>query len=196
MQGLGNEHPSKAEWRTRLTRARGAVSPEQHAADAAALAETAATLARGTVCAYLPFGTEPGSVALLDALLAGGARVLLPIVPPTPGPLEWAEYTGEDALVNGHFRGVREPSGPKLGAHAVGEAGLVLVPALGVDRRGVRLGRGAGFYDRSLVFAPDADLLAVVRDEELVDLLPGQDHDIRMRGALTPGRGVVRFTEL
>ncbi|GAA4536608.1 5-formyltetrahydrofolate cyclo-ligase [Amycolatopsis samaneae] len=196
MQGLGNEHPSKAEWRTRLTRARAEISPERRAADAAALAGTAATLARGTVCAYLPFGTEPGSVALLDALLTAGAKVLLPIVPPVPGPLEWAAYAGEDTLVDGRFRGVREPSGPRLGPRAVGEAELVLVPALGVDRRGVRLGRGAGFYDRSLVFAPDADLLAVVRDDELVELLPGQEHDVRMRGALTPGRGVVRFTEV
>ena len=46
----------------------------------------------------------------------------------------------------------------------------MLVPALAVDRRGVRLGRGAGFYDRSLpLAAPAARLVAVVRDDELVD---------------------------
>ena len=70
----------------------------------------------------------------------------------------------------------------------------MLVPALGVDRRGMRLGRGAGYYDRSLLFAaPDAVLLAVVRDEELVECLPGQPHDVRMSGALTPARGVLEL---
>ena len=66
------------------------------------------------------------------------------------------------------------------------------MPALAVDRRGVRLGRGAGHYDRSLVFAAaGVTLLAVVRDEELVERLPGEPHDVRMSGALTPGRGVL-----
>ena len=68
----------------------------------------------------------------------------------------------------------------------------VLVPALAVDRHGVRLGRGAGFYDRSLGFRdPAARLIAVVRDEELVDELPVEAHDIAMTHALTPGHGLV-----
>ena len=66
------------------------------------------------------------------------------------------------------------------------------MPALAVDRAGVRLGRGAGFYDRSLPLAdPAARLVAVVRDDELVDRLPAEPHDVRMTHALTPGRGFV-----
>ena len=69
---------------------------------------------------------------------------------------------------------------------------MVLVPALAVDRNGVRLGRGRGFYDRSL---PNRDrrarLIAVVRDEELVDELPAEPHDVPMTHALTPRRGVI-----
>lgn len=190
MHELGNEHLSKAEWRTRLTRARAEQTAEAHAQEASALVRTAAALNYGTVCAYVPFGTEPGTKALVDALAAGGARVLLPIVQPQPGPLDWAEYDGD--LVPGRLRGILEPTGRRLGVEAVGSAELVLVPAMGVDQRGVRLGRGAGHYDRSLVFAAaGAALLAVVRDAELVERLPGEAHDIRMSGALTPGRGVL-----
>ena len=69
---------------------------------------------------------------------------------------------------------------------------VVLVPALAVDRRGVRLGRGAGFYDRSLTLArPDTPLIAVVRDDELLDRLPAEPHDVRMTHALTPQKGLV-----
>ncbi|MEV6830385.1 5-formyltetrahydrofolate cyclo-ligase [Amycolatopsis sp. NPDC051102] len=194
MHALGNEHLSKAEWRDRLLRARADQAAESHAREASALVAAVSKVTAKTVCAYLPFGTEPGSTALVDALVAGGARVLLPVIQPTPGPLDWAEYTGEAELVPSRFRGIREPGGKRLGTDAVGAAELVLVPALAVDHRGVRLGRGAGHYDRSLVFAAaDAALVAVVRDEELVERLPGEAHDVRMTGALTPGRGVVEL---
>ena len=68
-------------------------------------------------------------------------------------------------------------------------------PALAVDRTGVRLGRGRGFYDRSL---PDRDprswLIAMVRDEELVDELPADPHDVPMTHALTPRQGVIALS--
>ena len=191
---LGNEHLSKTEWRNRLTRARAGQTAESHASEASALVNAVSKITVSTVCAYLPFGTEPGTAALADALAAGGARVLLPVILPSPGPLDWAEYTGEADLVPSRLRGIREPGGKRLGTDAVGASELVLVPALAVDRRGVRLGRGAGHYDRSLVFAAaGATLLAVVRDEELVERLPGEPHDVRMSGALTPGRGVLEL---
>jgi len=192
MHELGNEHLSKAEWRTLLTRARAEQPAEAHTEEAFALVRAVSSLNYGTVCAYVPFGTEPGTKALVDALADGGARVLLPIIQPQPGPLDWAEYDGD--LVPGRLRGILEPAGPRLGVEAVGSAELVLVPAMGVDQRGVRLGRGAGHYDRSLVFAAaGAALLAVVRDDELVERLPGEAHDVRMTGALTPGRGVLKL---
>ena len=57
---------------------------------------------------------------------------------------------------------------------------------------GVRLGRGSGFYDRSLGFRdPQSRLVAIVRDSELVDELPSEPHDVPMTHALTPGRGLV-----
>ncbi|SEF27587.1 5-formyltetrahydrofolate cyclo-ligase [Amycolatopsis pretoriensis] len=194
MHALGNEHLSKAEWRDRLTRARADQTPESHAQEASALVSAVSKVTSGTVCAYLPFGTEPGTTALVDALAGGGARVLLPVILSRTDPLDWAEYTGEADLVPSRFRGIREPGGKRLGSEAVGAAEMILVPALAVDRRGVRLGRGAGHYDRSLVFAaPGAALLAVVRDEELVGRLPGEPHDVRMSAALTPGRGVLEL---
>ncbi|MEV4598495.1 5-formyltetrahydrofolate cyclo-ligase [Amycolatopsis sp. NPDC049253] len=191
MRAPGNEHLSKAEWRARVLQARSSVSPSQHAAEAEALASAAASVAAGTVCAYVPFDTEPGSVSLLNALVKAGSRVLLPVIPDVVGPLDWAVYTDESTLVPGRLRGILEPSGPRLGVDAVSEAEVVLVPALAVDRRGVRLGRGAGHYDRSLT-SGDADRFAVVRAEELVDSLPGEAHDVPMTGALTPA-GLVRL---
>jgi 5-formyltetrahydrofolate cyclo-ligase len=71
---------------------------------------------------------------------------------------------------------------------------VLVGPALAVDRHGNRLGRGAGFYDRALTWAAaDARLVAVVRDDELLDAIPAEPHDVPMTHALTPGRGLIRL---
>jgi 5-formyltetrahydrofolate cyclo-ligase len=180
----------KSAERGRLLAARRAVPTAERALDAAALATgvldavAAFEIAPGgTVCAYLAIGSEPGSLALLEALRSAGYRVLLPIVVGA-APLDWAEYTGEHALRPG-LHGLHEPTGAPLGPSAIASAALVLVPALAVDRRGTRIGKGGGHYDRSLPMA-DAPLVAVVRDVEVVDDLPVEPHDVRMTAVLTP----------
>jgi 5-formyltetrahydrofolate cyclo-ligase len=145
-----------------------------------------------TVCGFVPIGSEPGSAQMLDDMTDFGARVLLPVVAGA-GPLDWGWYAGPDSLRPGPY-GLREPIGERLGASALRIADLVLVPALAVDRNGIRLGRGAGHYDRSLgMTANGTHLVAVVRDQEIFEALPSEPHDVRMTAVLTPNRGLLRF---
>ena len=167
-----------------------------HDREAAELAAHLATLVSPamTVCAYVPVGSEPGTGAMIDDLAARGVTVLLPVAREdtdgTPLPLQWGRHM-PGRLVEAPF-GLREPPSPWLPADAVADAAVVLIPALAVDRHGARLGRGAGYYDRTLPLADRAALLvAVVRDDELVDHLPSEPHDVAMTHALTPGRGLV-----
>ncbi|MGO9069465.1 5-formyltetrahydrofolate cyclo-ligase [Mycobacterium sp.] len=188
----------KAALRERLLAARRSVSDDAHAAEARALADHVNALVNswGTVCAYVPVGAEPGSVEILDVLLRQADRVLLPVARTTADDsataLQWGEYR-PGQLVAARF-GLLEPAEPWLPPTALAEARVVLVPALAVDRRGARLGRGRGFYDRTLVLRdPHARLIAVIRDEELLDELPHEPHDVPMTHALTPGRGLVEL---
>jgi 5-formyltetrahydrofolate cyclo-ligase len=194
-----NDNPpasGKTAWRARIRAERAAVPPEQRAEEAAALSQALAELRASTVCAYVPFGTEPGSRGLLDVLRAQTIRVLLPVIPDEPGPLDWAEYGGPDTLAPGAMPSVLEPTGSRLGPRVVAEADVVLVPALAVDHVGVRLGKGGGYYDRSLVLAARTTrFVAVVRDSELVDRLPSEPHDVRVHAAVTPRRGLVHLAE-
>ena len=184
--------------RDRLLAARRAVSDDAHAREARSLADHVNVLVKGggTVCAYVPVGAEPGSLDMLDALLRQADRVLLPVArtnaDDSAAALQWSEYR-PGHLVTARF-GLLEPAGPWLPATALAEASVVLVPALAVDRTGARLGRGRGFYDRTLVLSDQrARLIAVVRDEELLDELPHEPHDVPMTHALTPGRGLVEL---
>ncbi len=187
----------KSALRERLLAARRSATEEVRAQQAVALAGhvEALLVGGGTVCAYVPVGAEPGSVEMLDVLARHADRVLLPVARTTADDdavaLQWGEYRPGE-LVAARF-GLLEPPGPWLPATVVGEARVVLVPALAVDRTGARLGRGRGFYDRTLVLAPKARLVAVIRDEELLDEVPHEPHDVPMTHALTPGQGLVQL---
>jgi 5-formyltetrahydrofolate cyclo-ligase len=124
------------------------------------------------VSAYAPLAHEPGGTVLLDALGATGARILLPILRDDLD-LDWAVYTGD--LVPGP-RGMREPPGTRLGVDAISAASVVVVPAVAVDRRGIRLGRGGGSYDRALSRAQGL-VVALLYPGELVEELPAEPHD-------------------
>jgi len=185
---------TKAELRAAILLARRALSPKVHDAEAQALTgHLAALIANAqTVCAYVPVGSEPGSLELVDSLHRRGVRVLLPVAgaADVPEPLQWGAYRPGELI--GARYGLQEPAPPWLGADAIADASVILVPALAVDRAGIRLGRGAGLYDRSLTLADvAAQLIAVVRDDELVDRLPAEPHDVRMTHALTPRGGLV-----
>jgi 5-formyltetrahydrofolate cyclo-ligase len=81
-----------------------------------------------------------------------------------------------------------EPEGTLLGPEALGQADVVLVPALAVDRQGNRLGKGRGYYDAALQHAaPGAPVIALLFDDEvLATPLPREDHDVPVTGVLTP----------
>lgn len=189
----------KSQLRSELLAARRAVPHGVRQGEATQLCSHLGQTVDGAdiVCAYVPMGTEPGTPAVLDVLAELCGSVLLPVARTGPDgdhlALQWGRYLPGE-LVAGPF-GTREPVGPWLPPSAVASAAMVLVPALAVDWRGVRLGRGGGFYDRSLALCgPRTRLVAVVRDAELVDELPGEPHDVPVNHALTPGRGLVELS--
>jgi 5-formyltetrahydrofolate cyclo-ligase len=139
--------------------------------------------AAATVAAYVPVGTEPGGPDL-PARLAEHARVLLPVLLPS-GDLDWAAFDGE--LAAGP-RGLLEPASARLGPAAIRSASLVLVPALAVDRRGMRLGRGGGSYDRALDRLADTTALvvALLHEDELLPVVPAEPHDRPVHGVVRP----------
>lgn len=169
--------------REALVRRRG-LTQDELGASGRALATALVSRASGRVAAYASQPTEPGTGLLLEAL----DEVLLPILLPD-GDLDWALYEGE--LVEG-ARGSLEPPGARLGRDAVADCGLVVVPALAVDRFGVRLGRGGGSYDRALA-RTTGWLVAALHPGEVVARIPVEPHDVPVHAAVVPGRGLLRM---
>jgi 5-formyltetrahydrofolate cyclo-ligase len=135
-----------------------------------------------TLAAYLSVRGEPPTAALIDSFARAGARVLLPVI--DGAVLDWAEYDGTRTITAGPL-GISEPIGMRLGVEAVLAAELVLVPALAADRHGNRLGRGRGYYDRTLVDVA-APIVAVLYEPELIEEVPTEPHDHRVDAVLRP----------
>jgi 5-formyltetrahydrofolate cyclo-ligase len=183
----------KAALRARLLAARARLSADQRAAAGRAIRD--ALLDRpeiqmaGTIAAYYSIGAEPDTRGLVYALWKRGSYVLLPVLR-VDGDLDWASYEGPDSLVPGP-RGLRQPGEPPRGVDAVARADAVLVPALAVDAAGRRLGRGGGSYDRALArVGPLVPLIALVYDDEIVDRVPAEHHDVKVRAAVSPVNGI------
>ena len=170
---------------------RAALPPDERARIARTAVEVLVPEAgSGPVAASLSIGSEPGTAELLVALALAGVEVLLPVLLPD-GDLDWAR-SGEGVQPGAHR--LLEPTGTRLGPDAVVACTLLVVPALSVDRTGVRLGRGGGSYDRALRRAAGRSV-ALLHDGEAVTALPAEPHDVPVHAVLTPARGLVALRE-
>lgn len=193
---------SKRMLRRELLLVRSGLTPDDVRKTTGALADRALDLPElahaRTVAAYVSVGSEPGTLALLDALRARGVRVLLPVLLPD-NDLDWGVYEGEASLARVRHGGrmeLLEPAGERLGPDAVTTADAVLLPGLAVDARGMRLGRGGGSYDRVLArldrAGADPALVVLLYDTEVLDRVPEEEHDRPVHAVVTPSE-VRRF---
>jgi 5-formyltetrahydrofolate cyclo-ligase len=153
---------------------------DQHARSSA-ICERLAPFIRqaGHVALFAPRPDEPDLKLLDSSGLWIGRTVLFPRLEgstPAFAPADdWAE------LQPGKF-GLLTPVRPASSL----EPQLVLVPGLAFNRRGDRLGRGAGFYDRYLAGLDTAVLtIGVAFHLQLVEDLPREAHDFRVRAVVT-----------
>src|ERR1700739_3625658 len=138
--------------RRRLVAARAAMSDSERTTAGRLIRDQVLEMpevsAAGTVAASYSVGTEPDTHGLIFALWKRGSYVVLPVLLPD-GDLDWASYEGPESLAPGPGS-VLPPVEPGRGTGTVARADVVLVPALAVDVRGRRLGRGGGSYDKGL----------------------------------------------
>lgn len=92
------------------------------------------------ITSYYPFAGEPNLISLNEALIASGKTLLLPRI--VNKQMEFVKFEGQ-LVQRGKFH---EPAGKIF----IGEINLALIPALAIDKNGVRLGQGGGYYDRFL----------------------------------------------
>jgi 5-formyltetrahydrofolate cyclo-ligase len=87
------------------------------------------------------------------------------------------------------------PTSEVLAPIAINKVDLIIVPAAAVDRSGLRMGWGRGYFDKTLGSMENCPpVYAVIFDEELVDHVPSELHDQRIDGVVTPS-GIIALPQ-
>ena len=139
---------------------------------------------RAVVSGYLPMGDEIDVLPMVEAFRASGHDIAMPVVVGRGEPLLFRRWRPDDPLEDGPL-GTRHPRGS---APAV-RPDVLIVPLLGYDRRGYRLGYGGGFYDRTVAaLRSDGEILAVGVGfaEQEVAQIPRGPQDEAMDWIATP----------
>lgn len=150
-----------------------------------------------TVKFYIDVRSEVRTRQALPKALASGKKIVVPWCNDR-GELDLFHLTSMDDLAIGMY-GILEPKPElrQLPERQVRpeELDLVMVPGVGFDRGGARMGHGKGYYDKLLQHArPDAPLVALAFECQLFPEIPVGRHDIFMDLIITekaeyPGRG-------
>lgn len=138
------------------------------------------------VASYWAVGSELDPVFLEERLRAAGAAIALPRTAARDGPLQFHLVDAHTPLVPGRLS-IPEPT---LDATEVVPR-ILLVPVVGVDGSGMRLGQAGGYYDRTLAALRAAGpvfAVGLAYDVQLVEQLPCDPWDQRLDAVATPTR--------
>jgi len=143
-------------------------------------------LPRQVVAAYRPIGAEADPALWLEAALHAGATIALPHVVDRASPirfLTWAE--GQDLHIGAFGLHQPDPHGPECAPD------IILTPLLGFDRRGNRLGQGAGHYDRAFAAHPGAWRVGIAWGLQEIEALTPDPWDVPLHAIATESEWIV-----
>lgn len=127
------------------------------------------------VAGYVPQDHEIEPGGLMHLFRQQGARLCLPMIAVKEAPLSFRAWDFGQKLEEGIF-GTRQPVATQMSV----TPDILLVPLLGFDRFGHRIGYGGGYYDRTLAdLRAVHDVLAIglAFEGQRVDALPREPHD-------------------
>ena len=181
--------PSKSDLRTAALAARDALSSDQRAAAAVAVAARGLPVAiapGAIVSAYSPIRSELDPAPLMRALASQGAWLALPAVLARGKALAFRAWSPGDRLMLGPL-GILEPS--PAAAEVIPD--ILLVPLAAFDRLGHRIGYGAGHYDFTLAHLRKVKPITAIGlafAAQEIDAVPALQHDERLDYVLTETR--------
>ena len=143
------------------------------------------------IACYLPNDGELDVTSLIDQAWAMGKTVYLPVLSSIHrNHLHFLPYRPGDKLIRNQF-GIPEPVIRSRRVIDLKRLDLVLMPLVGFDSSGNRLGMGGGFYDRSFAFLRRRQcwfkpgLLGVAYDFQEVKKLNSSSWDVPLNGVVT-----------
>lgn len=191
-----NEIVDKQNFRSRQAKRRDELPTERRAVWSVAACRHMASFldhrAVESLMAYIPFRSELDLSALIEWGWARDKDIIIPRCVVADRSMTLHRLRSWDQLASGAY-GIKEPNpdlSPALALNAIPK--VIIVPGLAFDLKGGRLGYGGGYYDRFAAacksdHAHDQPMIWIgaAFEEQLVDEVPLEVHDVRMDGIVT-----------
>jgi 5-formyltetrahydrofolate cyclo-ligase len=176
----------RADIRARLQNISAAVRENGSATACQLLRQQSVWQQARSILFYVPMPDEIDVRILLQETISSKKTVALPrFEPGTNCYVAHQIQCADKDLAPGKF-GILEPR-PSCEPVPLNHLDFVLVPGVAFNSVGARLGRGRGFYDRLLARVAGVKC-GIAFDEQLVDEIPAEPHDMKMNYIVTPTR--------
>lgn len=141
---------------------------------------------------FASFRSEVSTLKQIREILGLGKRIVLPAVDKKAKGLRLYEIKDLSELSPG-VMGILEPNVPEHREIDINSVDFVVMPGVAFDSRCNRIGYGAGFYDKLLSgLRKQIPLVAIAYEEQIVDAIPSEPHDIRVHKIVTDKRIIRR----
>lgn len=173
-------HPTKQELRNVLKSRRLAIPLSERENMSAGICSNLLGILNGCspVMVYVSKPPEVNTGTLISALIAQGGRVIVPIIERETVSLRLSYLDDPSVLVDSTFH-VPEPIGSEIPARPE-EIAVAIIPVLGFDRHGNRLGYGAGYYDRFLEKNPNITRIGLAFACQEITVIPCDANDVKI----------------
>ncbi|MCK7459467.1 5-formyltetrahydrofolate cyclo-ligase [Idiomarina aminovorans] len=146
-----------------------------------------------TVAVYKSFAGELPTSPIIERLWQLGFKTVLPVLHPfAKGHLLFLSYTSKTPMTINKY-GIEEPELNAQNVMPLSEVQVLLMPLVGFDHQGNRLGMGGGYYDRTLAQwhngnRPNLSPIGLSYNEQQVESIPVESWDIPLPEIITPAK--------
>ena len=183
--------PGRIALRRQLLSRRDAMHPAERSEKSLALAKKLcaqpSVFQRSILFIYCSYRSEVETGEIIRCAIEQGKIVCVPLTVPATRQLQAIAIRDPQADLAPGYKGIPEPAGfPSNGPVISGCIEVAIIPGVGFDRRGHRLGYGAGYYDRFLALeAPQALRIGLAYSCQVLAELPAEPHDVPMDMLIT-----------
>ncbi|MBI4688243.1 MAG: 5-formyltetrahydrofolate cyclo-ligase [Nitrospirae bacterium] len=184
----------KKDLRKQLLKRRNGISPEDREKKSAEiirrLFDTPDFKNAKSILFYASFKSEVETAGCLNSAIKLGKKIAVPLVDKKASRLRLYEIKDASELQSG-FMGIPEPAVLEGREKRLKDFDLVVVPGVGFDVYGNRLGYGAGYYDKLLSNSESQVVtIALAFEEQIVSEIQGEEHDVKMDKIITEKRTI------
>lgn len=146
-----------------------------------------------TVAVYKSFDGELPTAPVIEKLWQLGFNTVLPVLHPfSKGHLLFLRYTPDTPMTFNKY-GIQEPELNVQNVVPLSDIQVLLMPLVGFDQNGNRLGMGGGYYDRTLAqwhsgYQPNLSPIGLSYNEQQLESIPVESWDIPLLEVITPAK--------